>query len=50
VPPNEFLRARYAGRVVGSRLDLVIVAEPDDRILGPLALVRDREPSFPRCQ
>jgi hypothetical protein len=50
VPPNESLRARYAGRVVGSRLDLVIVAEPDDRILGPLALVRDREPSFPRCQ
>jgi hypothetical protein len=50
VPPNESLRARYAGRVVGSRLDFVIVAEPDDRILGPLVLVRDREPSFPRCQ
>jgi len=50
VPPNESLRARYAGRVVGSRLDLVIVPEPDDRILGPLTLVRDREPSFPRCQ
>jgi len=50
VPPNESLRARYAGRVVGSRLDLVIVAEPDDRILGPLTLVRDRAPSFPRCQ
>ena len=50
VPLNESLRARYAGRVVGGRLDLVIVAEPDDRILGPLTLVRDREPSFPRCQ
>src|SRR5688500_15964982 len=50
VPPNEDLRARYAGRVDDGRLELVIVAEPDDRILGPLTLVRGREPNFPRCQ
>ncbi|HET9332059.1 MAG TPA: hypothetical protein VFQ21_00595 [Gemmatimonadota bacterium] len=50
VPPNDGLRARYEGRVRDGRLQLTIVAEPDDRTYGPLELLRDREPTFPRCQ
>jgi len=50
VPPNEPLNARYEGRVSDGLLELVIVAEPDGRSYGPLTLVRDREPTFPRCQ
>lgn len=50
VPPNDDLRARYDGRVFDGRLELTIVAQPDDRTYGPLELVRDRAPTFPRCQ
>jgi hypothetical protein len=50
VPPNESLNARYEGTVSDGLLELVIVAEPDGRSYGPLTLVRDREPTFPRCQ
>jgi hypothetical protein len=50
VPPNDDLRARYEGRVVDGRLELTIVAEPDERTYGPLQLIRDRAPTFPRCQ
>ena len=50
VPPNDDLRARYEGRAFDGRLELTIVAEPDDRTYGPLELVRDRAPTFPRCQ
>lgn len=50
VPPNDDRRARYEGRVLDGRLELTIVAEPDGRTYGPLELVRDRAPTFPRCQ
>ena len=50
VPPNDGHRARYEGRVLDGRLELTIVAEPDARTYGPLQLIRDRVPTFPRCQ
>ena len=50
VPPGDSRTAHYAGTVIGDRLLLSIVVEPGGGILGPLALVRDRAPAFPRCQ
>lgn len=41
--------AHFSGLVLGQRLELTIVVAPDGRTHGPLELVRDREPTFPRC-
>jgi len=50
VPPVEPLSARYDGRVVGSMLELTIFRVPEGPSYGPFVLIRDREPTFPRCQ
>lgn len=50
VPPGEPLSARYEGTVVGSVLELTIFRVPEGPSYGPFVLIRDREPTFPRCQ
>lgn len=50
VPPGEPLSASYEGNVVGSVLELTILPMPEGPPRGPFVLVRDREPTFPRCQ
>jgi hypothetical protein len=49
VPPGEPQTARYSGVIDGGSMELTILAD-GTRSYGPLTLVRDREPTFPRCQ
>jgi hypothetical protein len=49
VPPGEPQTARYTGVIDGRSMELTILAD-GTRSFGPLTLVRDREPTFPRCQ